>query len=275
MTEFTQEAKKRLDSFLKDLQNSLKGCRSVDRAEVERNVLDHIDDSLAGAASPVDTPQLAEVLEGLGNPSQWIPEEELPWFQRFSMGLRTGPEDFRLAYLSIVLLALAALLFCFFQDENPLPFLALLFSFCFAQAVLSLFESPSDLGAQAWLVYPSLASIYVPVAIVGLFWTVPFGYETTYQIRKLIDEPGKLEEFSQVPMWIYHSHQMLTLTAGWWFLIGLVGWIFPRFFPSIFHPFLSGWGRKHSVALAVTSFVVFLVGIMATLAIFDTYTILL
>lgn len=275
MTEFTQEAKKRLDSFRKDLQNTLKGCRSVDRAEVERNVLDHIDDSLAGAAAPVDAPQLAAVLEGLGNPAQWIPEEELPWFQRFLNDLRSGPEDFRLAYLSIGLLGMSALLFCFLPYGNLLPLFGVLFSFCFARAVLSLFESPSDLGAQAWLVYPSLALLYVPLAIVGFFWTVPFGYETTYQIRDLIDDPGKREQFSELPLWIYHSHQMLTLTAGWWFLVGLIGWFFPRLFPSVFYPFLSGWERKHSLALAGTSFAIFLVGMAVTLVILDRYTRLL
>ena len=82
MIELTDDARKCLDDYLGEMRASLAGCRSVDSLDVERDVMEHIEKSLAEAPSPVESAALEAVLEQLGSPSQWIPEEELSWWRK-------------------------------------------------------------------------------------------------------------------------------------------------------------------------------------------------
>jgi hypothetical protein len=88
MIELTSPAQKHLDSYLGELRTTLAGCRSVDSFDVERDVMEHIEKSLSEAATPVDLSALSDVLERLGSPSQWIPEEELSWRRKAFVRLR-------------------------------------------------------------------------------------------------------------------------------------------------------------------------------------------
>ena len=134
MIELTTRAHKHLDRYLGEVRASLAACPSVDSVDVERDVREHIDKSLSESPKPVDLPDLARVLEQLGSPSQWVTEEELPWRRKLRLRIRrivtrlcSGPEDFRLAYLSIALFALA--LFTFAAGAAPLAFFFFGFSF--------------------------------------------------------------------------------------------------------------------------------------------------
>ena len=143
MGELTDVARQCLDDYLADVRSSLRQCPSVDAADVERDVVEHIQHALSGTERPVDTPELRDVLRRLGSPSQWVPQEELSRLQRALLALRTGPEDLRLGYLAFGLLAgtlLAAA--CLNQNlgfAGMLPFLVLglAANFLLARASLS------------------------------------------------------------------------------------------------------------------------------------------
>src|SRR5262249_57358301 len=71
---------------------------AMDAEEVERDVLGHIDAELAGQPQPIGADRLLNVLERLGAPDDWV--EEDPQWRRVVARLRSGPEDWRLAYLT-------------------------------------------------------------------------------------------------------------------------------------------------------------------------------
>ena len=163
MIELTQGAQGRLDDYLCEMRQALSGSASVDPVEVERDVRDHIDEALAGHVGPVEASALDDVLRTLGSPAQWLPpERESASFRKFSAELLSpfkeavfeigrrltgGPECYRLAYLSLLLLVAG---FCLFplldahRDLGFLPILAIIVSFVFARAALSLFGASAD-----------------------------------------------------------------------------------------------------------------------------------
>ena len=101
MINLSDSAKKCLDGYLQQVRTYLRGCKTVDADEVERNVIEHIESEFESATAAVSFEELDTVLQRLGSPRQWIPEEELPWWRKTIFRLRTGPEDWRLAYISL------------------------------------------------------------------------------------------------------------------------------------------------------------------------------
>ncbi len=110
MITLSESAKKSLEDYLRQARAYLRGSKSLDANEVEQNIAEHIENELEGAAEPVSCDVLDAVLKKLGSPQQWIPEEELPWWRKIILRLRSGPEDWRLAYLSFGLLILGFLI---------------------------------------------------------------------------------------------------------------------------------------------------------------------
>jgi len=53
MIELTGNAQNSLDKYLHRARAYLKGAKSVDAAEVEQNITEHIENELAGASEPV------------------------------------------------------------------------------------------------------------------------------------------------------------------------------------------------------------------------------
>ena len=82
----------------------------MDASEVEQNITEHIENELGESSGPVSCDALNAVLGRLGSPQQWVPEEELPWWRKGIRTLSPGPEDWRLAYISLGLLVMAGLL---------------------------------------------------------------------------------------------------------------------------------------------------------------------
>ena len=104
MVELSYGAQRTLDQYLRQVKAYLRASRSVDVTDVEQSIHEHIETELEGWAEPVSADQLTGILKKLGNPWQWVPDEELPWWRRMLLGLQVGPEDWRLAYLSFGLL---------------------------------------------------------------------------------------------------------------------------------------------------------------------------
>ena len=100
MPKLSQNAQQSLDEYRSKVNILLKGVKSVDSDEIVQNINEHIENELTGYPEPVSSEDLNTILEKLGSPYQWVPEEDIAWWKKFALRLRTGPEDWRLAYLS-------------------------------------------------------------------------------------------------------------------------------------------------------------------------------
>ncbi len=149
MVTLSDGAQKALDEYLRQTRIYLQGAPSVDADEVEQNIAEHIENELRDAPEPVELETLDAVLKKLGRPRQWVPEDELPEWRKLILRLRTGPDDWRLVYLSFSLLVLAFVL--------PRAFLILvLASFLASRAALAATSEGPLPKPQKWLLYPPL-----------------------------------------------------------------------------------------------------------------------
>ena len=160
----TPEAQAYLERYLRKVRGALRGHRAVDADDVERDVISHVSAELGEPSDPATAAQLRTVLERLGNPDQWISADELPLWRRVMLRLRTGPENWRLPYITFALWAIGPVL-------APIGPLFLIASFFTARATVALVDSEEDdLGARRWLVYPPLLIFYLPTVIALLGW---------------------------------------------------------------------------------------------------------
>ena len=164
MITYTEEAQKHLDKYLNEVRVYLSGCKTVDVEEIQRDIIEHVETELEGTAQPISYNDLDAVLKKLGSPRQWVPEEELSTWQKIITRLRTGPEDWRLAYISLGLLILA---FIIGRRGSSILVLA---SFVVSRAALSVAGDPAELKEQKWLIYPSLILVYVILAALAVLW---------------------------------------------------------------------------------------------------------
>jgi hypothetical protein len=150
MITLSKSAKKSLEDYLRQARAYLRGSKSVDANEVEQNITEHIENELEGAAEPVSCDVLDAVLAKLGSPQQWVPEEELSWWRKIILRLRSGSEDWRLAYLSLGLLVAGFLILPY----APAGIVLIMASFLVSRAALSEAGDVDKLEAQKWFLYP-------------------------------------------------------------------------------------------------------------------------
>ena len=232
MINLTDGAEKRLDKYLQEMRTCLRDCATVDADEVEQNITEHIENELAAAAEPVSLNNLNIVLEKLGSPSQWLPEEELPWWRKAILRLRTGPDDWRLAYISFGVFVLA-----FLAGRMGLLVLLLL-SFVLARAAVSEANSrQEELGAQKWLIYPPLLSMYITAFLLILLWPCFYIAPRIVGLLQVSDETYAL--YSQA-----ESLLLLGLIVGtYWVLLGVVFLIRPKLLSFLIRPFADKFTR--------------------------------
>jgi hypothetical protein len=260
MIELTDDARKHLDDYLRQTRSYLQGCKSVDAGDVEQNVNEHIENELAAKRGPISRGELDEVLERLGSPRQWVPEEELSAWRKVILRLRSGPEDWRLAYISFGLFILSFLLASsprafslvfFFSPllilRGSLQGISLLASFILARAAVSLASDSRDLGAQRWLLYPQLITIYVPVVLIGLIWPID-----------LLPAHGLNPAMGRWQGLMTASH--IALLGVWWTALGVIFCARPKLVVAVFRPFADRFTRKTAVPLIVFGAVVALIG---------------
>ncbi len=245
MSTFTQQAQQRLDRYLGDVRSSLRGCRSVDPKEVEADVAEHINGELEGVTEPVSLAGLEAVLERLGSPEQWLPAEELPWWRRVVRQLRTGPADYRLAFISFGLLVSA---FLFGRLSAPVLILA---SFCVSRAAVAEASKRDALGPQRWLFYPSLILVYAGVltgVLIGIFAGLGSGF---FCVAVPFLEGG-----APLPQVEKQALIMAPLFSAATFLsLGVLSAIWPAAPRFVFRPFADWFTRKWGVALAILGLV--------------------
>ena len=79
MKELSINAQECLNSYLEKVKARLRGAKSLDANEIERDIHEHIERELESEAEPVGYEAVAGVIDRLGSPEQWVPDEELTW----------------------------------------------------------------------------------------------------------------------------------------------------------------------------------------------------
>jgi len=240
----TQEAQSELDRYLRQVKAALRTHPSVDADEVERDVRGHIEAELAESPLPITEDRLRRVLDRLGRPNQWVPADELPIWRRLLITLRSGPEDWRLAYVTFALFVAGPL-----GPVGPLLFFA---SVLMARATLALLEEEGEpVGARRWLVYPPLLVTYVAVALAALI-AVPAVIASAGDPSVLTDARAWFPE----PFWL-SLPLVVALGAGiWWTMLGLVVARFGRAIRLVFWPFADWLEPRHGIRFAYVGLIV-------------------
>ena len=264
MVELTDAARLCLDRYLALVRSSLRRCPSVDVAEIERDVVDHIEQALSGSEEAVDAAELQPVLKRLGSPAQWASQEDLTALQRVVAALRLGPDDLRLGYLALgllggTLLAAACLnLAIGFRGTVPFLLLGIAASFLLARASLS---CATGVGrAEKWLIYPSLIVVYVPVTALIFLWPLA----TAIVTQVLMWEMGghDLPFFSWarfIEPGVITTLSVATIGSAWWALLSFVAWWKPSVVRDGFAPFAPNFRRGGALlGLSVLWLLVFL-----------------
>lgn len=246
MIKLSNGAREYLDRYLQQIRAYLRGCKTVDADEVERNVIEHIDSEFEGATAAVSFEQLDAVLKRLGSPRQWIPAEELPWWRKIIVRLRSGSEDWRLAYLSFGLLILACLFFIY--DRETISYVLIPASFVIARAALSEAGGPNELKAQKWLLYPSLIIVYVFALSAILTW--PLGLLIPLALEYEQNAGDYYPQFRDaLRYWTVASSFIIAATGAWWAVLGAVFLKWRNLQSVLFRPFGGLFKTKWSVTL--------------------------
>ena len=207
-------AQKSLNDYINQVKAYLKGVKSVDAEEIVQNINEHIENELTGAAEPIGSETLDEVLKKLGSPQQWVPEEELPWWKKFFLRIRSGPEDWRLAYLSFGLFVIGFLF--------PPTFLLLVpASYLVSRAAMSLSSNNIRVKAQKWLIYPSLIVVNIFIFLTLLLWpliiSINIGYELEHPVRQ------SFYQFQDdLRYWIMACSFIISSLGLWWVIFAII-----------------------------------------------------
>ena len=244
MITLSKSAKKSLEDYLRQARAYLRGSRSVDANEVEQNIAEHIENELEGAAEPVSCDALDAVLKKLGSPKQWVSEEELPWWRKIILRLRSGSEDWRLAYLSLGLLVVGFLMLSY----APVGIVLILASFLISRAALSEAVDPNELKAQKWFLYPSLIVVYVFTLLVLLTWPlvllIPLadGYEHPF---------SRLQD--NLDYWVTATSVIIASLSLWWSILAAVILTSRKMVRVLFRPFADAFKAKWALLLLLIS----------------------
>jgi hypothetical protein len=241
MKSLTDTAQNRLYKYLSQARASLHTCKGVDADEVESDIRAHIETELEGMDEPVSLNILEAVLDRLGSPTQWVPVEEISWWRKTIFRLRSGPEDWRLAYISFGLLIAGFIILPSFIVLLPASFIV-------ARAALSEAADSRELKAQKWLIYPSLIIVYTFITFWLILWPlvliIPFAFDFGPIVR---------ESYPQIRddlrYWITAISFIIAVSGAWWAVIGAV-FLKWRNLPSVlFRPFGDWFNSKLALIL--------------------------
>ncbi len=248
MIDFTPEAKRNFDEYLRRMRASLYGRRSVEPQEVEQNVVEHVETALAGVPSPVGQERLSEVLAQLGPPERWLPEDERPAWRRVVDRFMTGPEDWRLAYLSLAVTFLMVITFPVGGVLLVVP------GYLISRAYVELLNTRGEaLGARRWLVLPPVVLLMLLVCGLALFGPAA-------AIGELLDDGG-LDELGW--SWDTRTERVRIFTGalsigvgGWWIVLSGIFAMLLRPFRYTFLPLTANLRRVHALALTTAGAIV-------------------
>lgn len=249
MIEMTPEARERMDNYLQRMRSELRGTRTVVADEVEQSVHEHIEIALAHAQTPVGTTEVIAILDRLGPPERWLgDEEERPMWRRALDHVRSGREDWRLAYLALGLVLASIVLLPLFG------FLLLIPAMFVSRASIELARDRGEpLGARRWLVYPSIAIVLAFAT--GLLVMAPpltaMAAALGGDVKPLFDIPT-----SRAGELRFHAGLGGVVFGSWWMIAGGFCAAFVRPIRFVFAPLLDGLRRRHFAVLAAIGAVV-------------------
>jgi len=265
--ELSEKARKTLSEYLDQVKRSLKGVKYIDADEIVQNVNEHIENELGETPEPVSSEKLGAVLEKLGSPLQWVPEEEISWWRKVILRIYSGPEDWRLAYLSFGLFFIA---FLFHSKLSFSVFVILVIaSFIVSRAALAAVNGRDELRGQKWFIYPSL--IIVTLFFVGVLFSIP--------LFILIPIAGSMEQTTMEAHNIrIDDHYLLLassiigmITCLWCMLVGIICLIFPELPKKLLYPVADWFRRKHAIVLIALAFFVFTLFLILWIYSVNTY----
>ena len=260
---FTPEAQQALDRYLARVNAVLRVHPSVNANEVEQEIRAHIEAALSAAPAPITASALDGVIQRLGNPSQWIPDEALPAWCRPLVRFRFGSEDWRAAYLTFALfvagmvtsaLAIrtywtatgAEMLVLVGLRTSLLAAVLLLASVLLARATLTLLVARGEpVYTRRWLVYPPLTVAYGVMAV-AVFVLPPapmlMAADPTFRSEAVawFPEPFPL----RLPLLV------AVATGAWWATLGAAAARCRSVVHSVFWPFIGWFDRRHGIRIA-------------------------
>lgn len=166
---YTAAAAARLDDYLRQVRAAVAGSPELDADDIEADIREHVAVEFQSHTRPVALAELEAVLAALGPPAGWAPAPPRPtlvaWVRRHlavaGAALWRGPEDWRLAYLCLLLFLLAPLT----------AGLSLAAAYLLGRAAVALAaESGRPLGARRWLVLPGVAVVPLVALPAVLLW---------------------------------------------------------------------------------------------------------
>lgn len=241
MVELSENARKGLDEYLRQVRTYLRWSRSLDRDEVEQNITEHIERELEGVPEPVSSNELEGVLARLGSPRQWVPPEALQWWGRLILKLRTDSEDWRLAYISFALLVIGCLLFL----VVPFQVVFIAASFITARAALAA-AGGEDLGAQKWLVYPTLLIVSAAFGLTLFFGPALLAGIIGAELHEI--HWVRRDSHMGVAAFVFTSTTLVT--SLWWVMLGLLACKWPGLIRHPLRPFADRFNRRRALLIA-------------------------
>ena len=264
MLNLTHTAKEHIDNYLHKVKEYLRGCSKVDSREIESNIMEHIENELQGSDEPIAVDAVDKIISRLGSPQQWVPEEELSWWWKLVLRLKRGPEDWRLAYFSFAALVLGLLI------SHGMFIILLPASFVLARATLSVTENSKELGAQRWLIYPSLIVIYVfecffifgwPILVLCAIADGLTHWKNLYSWwLSIFNAPHESIKYGVIWAFI-----IVGFTGLWWCILGLAAFLWPRIVKTFFRPFADGLNRRQTVIFILLAMSLSAIGITLTM----------
>lgn len=237
--EYNQTVRITIEQYLSAVRDRLKASASVDVQEVIDDLRNHIERELSQAPQPATQGDITEVLERLGPPENVVDEADMAWWRKTLLHLRRGPEDWRLAYLSLGVLVIGILV------AAPL---GLLGSFLLSRAALSVATTEPDPPAKKWLIYPSLIIVYAFILCAGLIWPVALG-GLVADVLEHSNINGPHFDHNGLGIFLAAFAGGGLALAAWWSLLWFVGHTRPALLRAIFHPFAQPWiGRLFAKA---------------------------
>jgi hypothetical protein len=247
MIELTPSAQQRFDDYFRRLRRSMRGASPAEADDVEQSVREHIEVALAGAAGPVGHEQLAAVLDRLGAPDRWFGVAEPSLVQRVMERLRSGPEDWRLAYIAFGLFFLALLLM-----PVGVGALLMLASYAVSRAYVDFMETKDEVaGARRWLVYPPIA-LFLLIAV-AFFVIGPAGPALAWGLgdhgfMRILDEGNLRAPYPDIR---FAAGATAATLGTWWILASLIGMVFLPVSRFVFKPLLARVRRTHFLGLTL------------------------
>lgn len=262
MIDLTPSARQRLDDYFRRLRTSLRRASPAEADDVEQSVREHIEVALAGVPAPVGGEQLAEVLDRLGAPDGWVPSDERSVVQRVvqqvTERLRSGPEEWRLAYVTFGLFLLALLLM-----PVGIGFFLMIASFLASRAYVDSMETKEEApGARRWLIYPPIG--FLLAVAIGFFVVGPAGPALAWGVG----DQGFLQLLEESRLRApYYEEQFVAGAAtaalgAWWILASLIGMAFLPVIRFIFKPLLTRVRRPHFLGLTLIGALSLAVGLV-------------